>query len=136
MNIETSKAALSSLSKSLAKVHKYLLTAQHKLQEEAEKRAINPYELLNYCMTNTEFAWLRKISFLMALVDEAVDAKPEKFAPARAKADAELYAVFIDPAQHTDFKKRLEAFTKIHKPLELDVEDLQSQITAFCERRH
>ena len=136
MTIENSKAALDAISKSLAKVHKFLLNAQHRLQEDLEKRSINPYELLNYCTTNPNFVWLRKISFLMAQVDEAVDAKPEKFEPARVKADSELYAIFIDPAQHVDLKERLASFTKLDKLFEVEMADLKKQITAFCDRRH
>lgn len=72
---DQTRAKLRSLSKAMLRLHKILLDAA-KLDYEARNGAIqNVNQYFQLVVDDAHFAWLRKISALVALVDEAVSVR-------------------------------------------------------------
>ncbi len=68
---DATREKLKDLSRSLLRLHKTLLEAA-KAEYEARNGAIaNANQYLQLVLTDEHFAWLRKISALVALIDEA-----------------------------------------------------------------
>jgi len=74
LNDET-RSSLKDLSKAMLRLHKILLDAA-KLDYEAKNGAItNANQYFQLVIDDPHFAWLRKISSLIALIDEAVSVR-------------------------------------------------------------
>lgn len=72
---DETRGKLKNLSKSLLRLHKTLLEAA-KVEYEAQNVAIaNANQYLQLVLNDAHFAWLRKISALIALVDEAASVR-------------------------------------------------------------
>lgn len=72
---DTTRANLKDLSKAMLRLHSMLLDAA-KADYESQNGAIgNPYQYFQLVIDDPHFAWLRKISALIALIDEAVSVR-------------------------------------------------------------
>lgn len=72
---DDTRANLKNLSKALLRMHKTLLDAA-KIEYEAKNGAItNVNQYFQLVIDDPHFAWLRKISSLIALIDEAVSVR-------------------------------------------------------------
>lgn len=85
---DATRANLKDLSRSLLRLHKTLLEAA-KVEYEAENGIIaNANQYLQLVLNDEHFAWLRKISALVALIDEAASIRRPGTEPdARALLD-------------------------------------------------
>ncbi len=72
------KIELNLLNTELIRLHKGLLNYQTKRSEEQDGRKYNPYELLNMTFNDPRFQWFRKLSQLIARIDEMADSKNKK----------------------------------------------------------
>lgn len=105
---DETRAHLKSLSKAMLRLHKTLLDAA-KLDYEAKNgriQSVNVYFQL--VIDDPHFAWLRKISSLIALIDEAVSVRrPATEAEAQAlKAEARVLLNFEDADE--DFNNKFQ----------------------------
>ena len=72
---DETRQSLKDLSKAMLRLHKTLLE-NAKAEYEAENGAIaNPNQYLALVLDDPHFAWLRKLSSLIALIDEAVSVR-------------------------------------------------------------
>jgi hypothetical protein len=65
------KETLRDLSSTLARIHKGLMDHQMQERETRTGQSLNPATKLNLLLQDPEFAWLRVLSQLMVLVDDA-----------------------------------------------------------------
>lgn len=85
---DETRGRLKDLSKSLLRLHKTLLDAAKAEYEAANGAIANPNQYLQLVLNNAHFAWLRKISALIALIDEAASVRrPATEEEARALLD-------------------------------------------------
>jgi hypothetical protein len=66
----THKDYLNDLSRSLARIHKFLMDYQMVQYQNRTGQLLNPATKLNLLLQDPEFAWLRILSQLMVRVDE------------------------------------------------------------------
>lgn len=69
---DETRQKLKDLSRAMLRLHKTLLEAEKAKYEAANGKISNPYDYLQLVLGDPHFAWLRKISALIALIDEAV----------------------------------------------------------------
>lgn len=82
------RAKLKAVSKSLLRLHKTLLDAAKAEYETRNGAIANANHYLQLVLNDAHFAWLRKISALVALIDEAASVRrPAKETEARALLD-------------------------------------------------
>ena len=62
---------LKDLSKSFLRLHKILLEAEKAEYEKANGKISSPHQYLGLVLDDPHFAWLRRMSALIALIDEA-----------------------------------------------------------------
>jgi hypothetical protein len=99
------RGKLKDLSKTLLRLHKILLDAA-KLEYEAKNGAIagvNQY--LQLVLDDPYFAWLRKFSSLIALIDEAVSIR-------RAASETEARALLVETKIVLNFEDEDETFNE------------------------
>ncbi|HEX4924447.1 MAG TPA: hypothetical protein VFV50_10185 [Bdellovibrionales bacterium] len=65
------KQSLKHLSALLARIHKALMEHQMQQRERRTGETLNPATKLNLLLGDPEFAWLRTLSQLMVLIDDA-----------------------------------------------------------------
>lgn len=105
---DETRQMLKNLSKAFLRLHKTLLEAAKTEYEEANGKIPNPNVYLGLVLNDPHFAWLRKISSLVALIDEAVSIRrPATESEAQALiAKAKLLLDFADPDE--DFNDKLQ----------------------------
>jgi hypothetical protein len=102
------RAGLKNLSKALLRLHKTLLDAA-KLEYEAKNGAIaSVSEYFQLVLDDAHFAWLRKISALVALVDEAVSVRREASEPDARALLAETRALLNFEDEDKDFNDKFQ----------------------------
>jgi hypothetical protein len=119
---------LHELSNSLLVVHKALIDFQKGIQENLDERKLSAHELLQNCINHPDYEWLRKISTLIALIDEKSDEPVETLEAFEKEAKQELQDIFIDESKHASFKTRLELALNKNPHLYLDLTMLKKQI--------
>ena len=72
---DETRARITAVSAALLRLHKSLLDSERFVYESVHGQVASPYEMLRIVMNDTQFAWLRKLSSLIALLDEAVAAR-------------------------------------------------------------
>lgn len=109
---DDTRRKLKDTSQSLLRLHKTLLEAA-KAEYEAENGAIaNANQYLQLVLNDAHFAWLRKISALIALIDEAASVR-------RPASEPEARALLIETKRLLDFEEPDEAFNdKFHRALQ------------------
>ena len=100
---------LKDLSKAFLRLHKILLEAAKAEYEAVNGEIPNPNEFLRLVLDDPHFAWLRKISSLIALIDEAASIRrPATESESQALITrAKILLVFEDPDE--DFNDKLQA---------------------------
>ncbi len=76
---------LPKLRNQLLSLHKILMLAERAMYEKEGNIIQSPNHLLQLLMTDERFAWLRELSQLIAVIDEAMEEKPPM---TRERADA------------------------------------------------
>lgn len=100
---DETRGKLKNLSKSLLRLHKTLLDAA-KIEYEAKFGTISGVnQYLQLVIDDPHFAWLRKISALIALVDEAVSIR-------RAASEPDARALLAEARILLDFEDEDEDF--------------------------
>jgi hypothetical protein len=102
LNDET-RQKLKDLSKALLRLHKTLLDAAKAEYEEKNGTIAGVSEYLQLVLDDPHFAWLRKISTLVALVDEAVSLR-------RAASETEALALLDEARILLNFKDEDKVF--------------------------
>jgi len=69
---EETRQKLKDLSKSFLRLHKTLLEGEKTEYEKTNGRINSPNQYLQLVLDDPQFAWLRRMSSLIALIDEAV----------------------------------------------------------------
>jgi hypothetical protein len=72
---DETRQTLKDLSKSLLRLHKTLLEAAKAEYETANGAIANANQYLQLVLNDAHFAWLRKLSSLVALIDEAASVR-------------------------------------------------------------
>jgi hypothetical protein len=122
-------AQINNLSRATAKVHRSLLDFQKKVHEGLEERRLSPQETLSLAFNHPDFAWLRRISGIMAQMDAAADDKKN---PASEEAltafSDQLRELFIDGSRDLGFKARLDTALAQNPDLWLELGELRSAL--------
>jgi len=74
LNDET-KQKLKDLSRAMLRLHATLLDGEKAKYEEVNGKIASPYSYLQLVLDDEHFSWLRKISALIALIDEATSVR-------------------------------------------------------------
>lgn len=118
---------IKSLFRLLLRVHKTLLEFQKLVIESLEQKRYSPYETLNLAMNHPDFGWLRKISTVMAEMDESTSDKEIPPDENRLKDFALcLNEIFSESSQDVDFKNRLNIALVRDAKLSNEVSELRS----------
>src|SRR5262245_4595655 len=99
---------LKNLSKAFLRLHKTLLDGAKAEYEAQHGKIANPNQYLQLVLDDPHFAWLRKISSMIALIDEATSLRrpaTESEAQGLLK-EAKILLNFEDPDE--DFNQRLQ----------------------------
>src|SRR6218665_1209751 len=67
---------LPTLRNQLLALHKLLMNAEKAAYEKAEKVTLSPLKLLQLLTEDERFSWLRQLSQLVVVMDEAMEEKP------------------------------------------------------------
>jgi hypothetical protein len=84
---DSDRALLVELRKLLLELHKTLIDWQRTDYERVRGR-LQATQLLNVIFNDPEFAWLRSMSGLIVRIDEALEVKPRRSAPADERVEA------------------------------------------------
>lgn len=105
---DETRQKLKDLSKAFLRLHKTLLEAAKIEYEALNGKIPNPNVYLSLVLNDAHFAWLRKISSLVALIDEAVSIRrPSTETESQALINrARLLLVFEDPDE--DFNDKFQ----------------------------
>ena len=99
---------LKDLSRALLRLHKTLLDAA-KAEYEAKNGAIgSPNHYLQLVLGDAHFAWLRKISALVALIDEAASVRRPASEPEARALIADARALLNFEADDEDFNDKFQ----------------------------
>jgi hypothetical protein len=105
---------LNALSRGLRDLHKQLIN----LETEYFGAVGSPLEHLQLITNHPHFAWLQKLSGLMAQIDERVD-DPEPVTPEEAKAFRQSLEMLIGPCEEGDQAFRAKYNALLHDGPEL-----------------
>ena len=86
---EETRSKLKSLSRAFLRLHKTLLEGAKAEYEAKNGRIAGANQYLQLVLDDPHFAWLRKMSSLIALIDEAVSVR-------RPASESEAQALFIE----------------------------------------
>ncbi|MEN3943966.1 hypothetical protein WJU23_21870 [Prosthecobacter sp. SYSU 5D2] len=67
---------LPELRNQLLSLHKLLMNAERAAYEKAENVTLSPLKLLQLLTEDEQFSWLRQLSQLVVMMDEAMEEKP------------------------------------------------------------
>ncbi|MCW0220544.1 MAG: hypothetical protein OJI67_19610 [Prosthecobacter sp.] len=67
---------LPTLRNQLLSLHKLLMNTERAVYEKEEKVTLSPLQLLQLLTENERFSWLRQLSQLVVMMDEAMEEKP------------------------------------------------------------
>ena len=74
---------LTQVSKALLRLHKALLDGERAVYERTHGRIASNGEYLELALEHPDFAWLRRLSSVMAEIDDLADAEAERIASLR-----------------------------------------------------
>ena len=100
---DETRGKLKSLSKAFLRLHKTLLEDAKAEYEAANGKIPNPNVYLQLVLDDPHFAWLRKISSLIALIDEAASVR-------RPASESDAQALLSEAKNLLDFKDADENF--------------------------
>ena len=132
MESNTYADQINQLFKQLLRIHKTLLDFQKLVIESLDQKKYSPYGTLSLAMNHPDFEWLRKISRIMADMDECTSDKKN---PPDEKALKDfvirLNDIFSESTQDLDFKNRLRIALERDPKLSSEVSGLKSQLAAI-----
>lgn len=116
----------------LLRVHKSLLDFQKLVIEALEQKRYSPYDTLQLAINHPDFEWLRKISKIMAEMDERTSDKENPCDEKSLKDFARrLNEIFSETSQDTDFKNKLKIALDRDSKLAGEVKDLRDKLSAI-----
>lgn len=123
---------INQLFRHLMKVHKALLDFQKLVLESLEQKKFTAYDILQFAFNHPDFEWLRKISVIMAEMDESTSDKKNQPNEETLKAFARrLNEIFGETSQDTDFKNKLRIALDRDSKLSSEVAELRSKLVAI-----
>ena len=123
----TTTDQINNLFRLLLRVHKSLIDSQKLVLEALEQKTFSPYEILRLAFNHPDFEWLRKISTVMAEIDESNSDKENPPDENRLKDfTRRLNEVFSESSQDADFKNRLNIALARDAKLSNEVSELRS----------
>ena len=108
-NDAAQRAQLNALARGLRDLHKQLLH----IETQYFGAVGSPLELLQLVTNHPHFAWLQKLSGLMAQMDERLD-EPEEIAPADALVFRRAVEALIGPSEEGDMDFRAKYNALLH----------------------
>lgn len=122
---------INELFRHLLRVHKSLIDFQKLVLEAFEQKKFTSYDILQFAFNHPEFEWLRKISTIMADMDESTSDKENPPDELRLKEFAQrLNDIFSEYSLETDFKHRLNIALDRDPKLASEVAELRSLLAA------
>ena len=120
---------INDLFRHLLKIHKTLLDFQKLVMESLEQKRYSPYETLNLAMNHPDFEWLRKISRVMAEMDESTSDK-KNLPDEKALKDfaRRLNDIFSESNPDMDFKNRFKIAVDRDAKLSGQVSELRAEL--------
>lgn len=100
---DETRQKLKDLSKAFLRLHKTLLEAEKAVYEAKNGKIPNPNVYLSLVLDDPHFAWLRKISSLIALIDEAASVR-------RPATETEAQALLNEAKNLLNFEDAEEDF--------------------------
>lgn len=100
---DETRGQLKNLSKTFLRLHKTLLESEKEKYEAANGKIPNANVYLSLVLDDPHFAWLRKISSLIALIDEAASIR-------RPATEADAQALIEEAKNLLNFEDADEAF--------------------------
>lgn len=120
---------INDLFRKLLRLHKSLIDFQKLVLEAFDQKKYTPYDMLQFAFNHPEFEWLRKISMIMADMDESTSDKKHPPDEARLKEFAtRLNAILSESTQDADFKNRLSKALSRDPKLANDVSELRAEL--------
>jgi hypothetical protein len=127
MDPSTYTEQINNIFKHLLRVHKSLLDFQKLVIEALDQKVYTPYETLQMAINHPDFEWLRKISGVMALMDEATSDKKNPPTEKTLKDFAHiLNDIFSETTPDLDFKNRLHVALARDSKLSNEVSELRA----------
>jgi hypothetical protein len=108
------RAQLTALSRALRDLHKQLI----RIETQYFGAVGSPLELLQLVTNHPHFAWLQKLSGLMAQMDERID-EPEAIPAAEALAFRRAIEMLIGPSEEADQAFRAKYNALLHDAPEI-----------------
>jgi hypothetical protein len=132
MDSNTYTEQINNIFKHLLRVHKSLLDFQKLVMEALDQKIYTPYETLQMAINHPDFEWLRKISGVMALMDEATSDKKSPPTEKVLKDFAHiLNDIFSESTTDLDFKNRLHVALARDSKLANEVAELRAILAKF-----
>jgi hypothetical protein len=132
METNIHKEKIDGIFKHLLRVHKSLIDFQKLVIESLDQKRYTPYEMWNMSINHAEFAWLRKISGVMALMDEATSDKKNPATEQQLKDFVKVVSeLFSESNPDADFKKRFNIAVARDPKLAKEVIDLKAALAAI-----
>ena len=104
--MDSAPARLTELRNRLLRHHKILLESERAHYERDVQRITSRHHLLQLVLADPQFAWLRELSGLIVVIDEALEADPPPAEADAVRLIAEARAL-LAPAEHgADFARR------------------------------
>ena len=113
-------------------MHKSLIDFQKLVLEAFEQKKFTPYDVLQFAFNHPEFEWLRKISTIMADMDESTSDK--KNPPDEAKLRefvSRLNEIFSENTLDADFKTRFNIALGRDARLAAEVAELRTLLAGI-----
>ncbi len=102
---DETKQKLKDLSRAMLRLHVTLLDAEKAKYEKTNGKIANPYAYLQLVLDDEHFAWLRKISALISLIDEASSVR-------RAASEIQAQALINETRVLLNFEDNDENFNE------------------------
>lgn len=130
MNSANPTDQINNLFRLLLRIHKSLLDFQKLVLESLEQKKFTTYDILQFAFNHPDFEWLRKISTIMADMDESTSDKENPADEAKLKEFVQrLSDIFGENSQEADFKSRLNIALARDAKLAAEVAELRSMLT-------
>lgn len=121
---------INNLFRHLLRVHKSLIDFQKMVLEAFDQKKYTSYDILQFAFNHPEFEWLRKISTIMADMDECTSDKKNPPEEKHLKEFVRrLDEIFSEASQESDFKHRLHIALDRDPQLAKEVAELRTLLT-------
>ncbi|MET0319642.1 MAG: hypothetical protein ABW069_02845 [Duganella sp.] len=111
----TERSQLTALARGLRDLHKHLIHVETQYFGPVG----SPLELLQLVTNHPHFAWLQKLSALMAQMDERLDDQDQTLAPGEAATFRRAFESLIGPSEQGDLEFRARYNALLHDAPEI-----------------